>query len=341
MTATDLLFVGAGLVLLIVGGELLVRGAVSTAERFGMSPLLIGITLVGFGTSMPELVTSVQASLAGAPGIAIGNIVGSNIANILLILGISALLAPVAISDGTVRRDGQIMFASALGFCFIGFVLPLDRMVGAIFIAGLAGYLYYAYRQEAGGASSHTAAFEKSEAHDELFEPGANFKVAEASPAASLQLSQSMVAVYLPLVSAIAGLVIIVAGGKLLVDGATGIARHAGISEAVIGLTIVAIGTSLPELVTSVIAALRRHGDVALGNVIGSNIYNILGIAGVTALVAPTAMPPEIVRFDNVVMVAVTAVLLTLIWRGRAVTRVQGGILVACYALYLISLWPT
>ncbi|KUO55742.1 MAG: sodium:calcium antiporter [Alphaproteobacteria bacterium BRH_c36] len=339
MTASDLLFVVAGLVLLIVGGELLVRGAVSMAERFGMSPLLIGITLVGFGTSMPELVTSVQASLIGAPGIAIGNIVGSNIANILLILGVSALLAPIAISDGTVRRDGQIMFASAFVFFLFGFALPLDRLVGAVFIAGLVGYLYYAYRQETAGVSSHTAAFEKSEAHDELFVSGTGPSSAQM-PAASVQASPGLAAAYFPLVGAIAGLVIIVAGGKLLVDGATGIARHAGVSEAVIGLTVVAIGTSLPELVTSVIAALRRHGDVALGNVIGSNIYNILGIGGVTAIVAPTSIPPEIVRFDNPVMIAVSVFLLALIWRGLTISRLQGGALVACYALYLFSLWP-
>jgi cation:H+ antiporter len=318
----------SGLILLIVGGELLVRGASTLAQRLGMSPLLIGLTLVGFGTSTPELVTSVEASLRGSPGIAIGNIVGSNIANILLILGVAALLAPIAVSRQALARDGGIVLASAILFIVIGHLMPLDRLVGAMLIAGLALYLYVAYRQEmAAPPAGHMAPHDKFAAHDEVL-PGA------------LKGGERSGSVWSPLMLAIAGLAVVVLGGKLLVDGAVGFARAAGVSETVIGLTIVAIGTSLPELVTSIIAALRRHGDVALGNILGSNIYNILGIGGATALIAPTVVPPEILRFDGLVMIAVSLMLLVIALTGFRISRAEGAVLLACYALYIHAIWP-
>jgi cation:H+ antiporter len=326
----------SGLVLLVIGGELLVRGAVAVAERLGMSPLLIGLTLVGFGTSTPELVTSVQAALAGSPGIAVGNIVGSNNANILLILGLSALITPVAVQSNALRRDGVFVVTTALMLALISYAFTLDRIAGMLFLGLLATYLTYAYRQErthVADADGHTSAFEKAEAYDELHDGPIRH------PAQVKSWAQRMGLLF-PLGLAIAGLLIVVFGGKLLVDGAIGIARSYGMPEAVIGLTIVAVGTSMPEFVTSVVAALRRHGDVALGNIMGSNIYNILGIGGVTGLISPTVVPAQIVAFDNLVMIGASLALFVFAWSGYRVSRMEGAALLAAYAVYIYSLLP-
>jgi cation:H+ antiporter len=328
----EFLLLLGGLVLLALGGEALVRGAVQLAERMGVSPLLIGLTLVGFGTSTPELVTSVQAALIGAPGIAVGNAVGSNIANILLILGIAALIWPVRVGSMALKRDGVIVLATAVLFALVGFTLPLDRLVGLAFVAGLVAYLVYAWRTERAGADGHPAAFEKAQAfegtHPTLHAGGA---AAPGAGAGALALSLGM---------AIGGLVLVVFGGRLLVDGAVALARNFGIEETVIGLTIVAVGTSMPELVTSLVAAVRRQSDVALGNILGSNIYNILGILGLTALIAPTEVPAQIAWFDSLVMVAVSAVLLAFAWTGLRVGRREGGVLLGGYVLYVWWIWP-
>jgi cation:H+ antiporter len=328
----EFLLLLGGLVLLALGGEALVRGAVQLAERMGVSPLLIGLTLVGFGTSTPELVTSVQAALIGSPGIAVGNAVGSNIANILLILGIAALISPVRVGSMALKRDGVLVLATAAVFALVGFTLPLDRLVGLAFVAGLVGYLVYAWRTERAGADGHPAAFEKAQAfegtHPTLHAAGA---AAPGAGAGALVLALGM---------ALGGLVLVVFGGRLLVDGAVALARNFGIEETVIGLTIVAVGTSMPELVTSLVAAVRRQSDVALGNILGSNIYNILGILGLTALIAPTAVPAQIAWFDNLVMVAVSAALLAFAWTGLRIGRREGGALLAGYLLYVWWIWP-
>jgi cation:H+ antiporter len=332
---SDALLIAAGLVLLVLGGELLVRGSVRVAERMGLSPLVIGLTLVGFGTSTPELVTSVQAALIGSPGIAVGNIVGSNIANILLILGIAALLSPIPVPPAALKRDGALVVATALAFLAVAMTTGLDRLVGVVFVAALAAYLVFAYRQEksapaAAPAGGHSAAYDKGEAFEELLPHR------QTEGAAGGALSGLVV----PLLIAVAGLGIVVFGGGLLVDGAVSLARDFGISETVIGLTIVAVGTSMPELVTSIVAAIRRHGDVALGNVLGSNIYNLLGIGGLTALIAPTPVPDTIVSFDAPVMVAVSVVLFVLCWTGRGLSRGEGAALLAGYGAYLWLIWP-
>lgn len=330
----DVVWLLAGLALLVAGGELLVRGAVGVAERLGMSPLLIGLTLVGFGTSTPELVTSVEAAMIGSPGIAIGNVVGSNIANILLILGASALISPITVASRALARDGILVLVVALAFVGIGFLLPLDRFVGAALLAGLAGYLWLAWLQESrDGADGHTAAYEKAEAFDELHD-GPIRHQEEAKRWAD------RVGLILPLAMAIGGLATVVLGGKLLVDAAVALARNSGISQTIIGLTIVAVGTSLPELVTSLVAAIRKHSDVALGNVMGSNIYNILGIGGATAVLSPTVIPSEIVRFDNLVMAAASLALLVLAYSGRRISRLEGAGLIAGYLAYLYVLLP-
>lgn len=328
-----LLIIG-GLVLLAAGGELLVRGAVQLAERMGVSPLLIGLTLVGFGTSTPELVTSVQAAIIGSPGIAVGNVVGSNIANILLILGLAALISPIAVGSNALKRDGVLVVGVAVLLTVVAFTLPINRIVGLLFLAGLVGYMVYAWRQERAGADGHTAAFEKAEAFENVHSPALHTGGAAAPGSGTAGIAVS-------LALALGGLVLVVLGGRFLVDGSIQLARLLGISETVIGLTIVAVGTSMPEFVTSVIAAIRRQSDVALGNILGSNIYNILGILGVTGLIAPTVVPPEIARFDNFVMVTVSLALLAFAWTGMRIGRREGGALLAGYVLYVWWIWPT
>lgn len=321
-----------GLVLLALGGEFLVRGAVQLAERMGVSPLLIGLTLVGFGTSTPELVTSVQAALVGSSGIAVGNVVGSNIANILLILGLAALISPIAVGSGALNRDGMIVVATAGLLCVVSWTVGLERWVGVVFVLALIAYLVYAWRQERVGTDGHTAAFERAEAFE-----GIHTGLHQAETAAKSGLASVVVS----LAFALGGLVLVVFGGGLLVDGAIALARAFSISETVIGLTIVAVGTSMPELVTSFVAALRRQSDVALGNVLGSNIYNILGIAGTTALIAPTAVPVEIARFDNLIMLGASFLLILVAWTGWRIGRREGTLLLACYGAYVWAIWPT
>ena len=321
-----------GLILLMLGGEMLVRGAVQVANRLGVSPLVIGLTLVGFGTSTPELVTSVQAALSGSPGIAYGNIVGSNIANILLILGIAAIITPIAVSSNALKRDSTIMVLVTVVFAIVAALVPMGLLAGLVFVAALAGYIFAAFWQERGLAAgalddAHGAAFDKSLA------------LQEADPAlkAPSEIGRSA---FLSILIAIAGLALVVLGGNFLVSGAVGLARSFSISETIIGLTIVAIGTSMPELVTSVMAALRKQTEVAFGNVVGSNIYNILGIGGFTALIAPTNVPSEIVRFDNLIMIGASLVLVAFAFTGRRISRREGAVLVAGYAAYVALIWP-
>jgi cation:H+ antiporter len=308
--------IAVGLVLLVVGAELLVRGSVTLARRLGVSSLLIGLTLVGFGTSTPELVASVTGALKGSPGIAVGNVVGSNICNVLLILGASALIYPLATTRQAFKRDGPMLLGVSLLFLAITWYGWLSRPVGAIFIALLAAYIVYTYRTE-------------------KVDPNASGALhsAEAEQVPALSLSWPLATLL-----AVAGIGVLVAGAYLLVDGAIQIARGYGISETIIGLTVVAIGTSLPELATSVVAAMRKEADVAIGNVVGSNIYNILGILGVTALVQPIAMPPEIMAFDIWVMLAAAVLLVVFALSGLRINRWEGGLLLAGYAAYIAYL---
>ncbi len=319
-----------GLVALALGGELLVRGAVQVAERFGVSPLLIGLTLVGFGTSMPELVTSVQAALIGSPGIAVGNIVGSNIANILLILGLSAIMFPIAVGSNALKRDGTLVVLTAVALTVVGLLWTLDRLVGVVFITGLVSYIAFAWRQETVTVNGHTAAYERAEAYEQM-----HASVLHPDPAMAMSRS-----IWVSLGMALAGLVLVVIGGKFLVDGAVTLARGFGISETVIGLTIVAVGTSMPELITAIVAAIRKQSDIALGNILGSNIYNVLGIGGVTALIAPTDVPRQIATFDNPVMVAISVLLLVLARTGWRIGRREGMMLLAGYVGYVWWIWP-
>jgi len=314
-----------GLALLVVGGDLLVRGAVRVAERLGVSPLVIGLTLVGFGTSTPELVTSVQAALSGAPGIAWGNVVGSNIANILLIGGASALLFPIAVAAPALRRDAMVMLVVAAVFAALAALVPMGRAVGAVFVLALVAYTLLAFRQE---RAADGGALHDKESALEALDPGLAPRPARGG------------GLLVPLLLTLAGLALVIGGGAALVRGAVALAQSLAIPETVIGLTIVAVGTSMPELVTSVMAALRRQGDVAFGNIVGSNIINILGIGGVTALIAPVPVPAAIAGFDAPVMLGVTVLMVLVAATGLRVSRREGALLLAGYAAYLALLWP-
>jgi cation:H+ antiporter len=306
----------AGLAALIVGGELLVRGAVQIAERLGMSQMLIGLTIVGFGTSTPELAASVEAALAGSPGIAWGNIVGSNITNALLILGGAAIIAPLAVPRGPLWRDGGIGLLATLLLWAMAYAGVIGAVYGVIALILLAAYLVYAYQSEKIPERAHqTALAEKAEA---------------------LELADSALhrqhAAWVSALILVAGLALIILGGGWLVEGAIDLATLFGLSEAIIGLTIVAIGTSMPELVTSLIAARKGAGDVALGNVLGSNLFNLLFIGGITALVAPSLLPAEIMTFSLPFLVMASLVLLLLAYSHFRLTRWEGALLLLLFA---------
>lgn len=303
----------AGLALLAIGGEGVVRGAVGVARRLGLSELLIGLTLVGFGTSTPELMTSIDAALAGSPGIALGNVVGSNIGNILLILATVVLIRPISVNPAAVGRDGLFVIVVSMALAALAFLFgELNRWVGAAFVTTLALYIVATWLLERRGGPAAEMHQEESHTHD---------------PAPS--------ALWLSLLFAFAGLGLLVWGADLLVEGAISTARVAGISESVIGLTIVAIGTSLPELVATLAAALKGRSDVAFGNIVGSNLYNVLGILGVTALIQPLAIPADIGVVDWAVLIGSACLLLVFAASGRRLTRLEGAILLALYCGYV------
>ncbi|MBX7484080.1 calcium/sodium antiporter [Qipengyuania qiaonensis] len=323
---TAIALVAVGLVLLVAGGELLVRGAVGLAEKAGVSALIIGLVIVGFGTSMPELVTSVEAALAGSPAIAWGNIVGSNIANSLLILGAAALVAPMAIANTNRWRDPGVALGASLVLLLIALFGTGNMVIGGAFVGCLVAYIAWCYREErlAEPDIVHNAPYDRAQAL-EMVDAGLH-------PAVGGWVK--------PLLFTVLGLAVLVGGGRLLVTGAIDLARFAGLTETLIGLTIVAIGTSLPELVTSVIAALKGEAEVAFGNVIGSNIYNILGIGGATMLLAPGAIPVSLLPVDIGLMLAAAAAMLVLaVLRG--VARLPAVALLAIYAAYLAFLITT
>ncbi len=305
----------AGFVLLLGGGEYLVRGAGALALRFGLSHLVVGIIIVGFGTSVPELVASIQAALSGAPGIAMGNVVGSNTANILLILGIGAIIYPVIVSGAAIYRDGVTMVATAALLLFAVWGGQLSTLAGLLFVMLLSAYLVYLIYSDR-KANGEAAA--DGEDDDEL-----------PKPSKSIWFDIAMVA---------GGIAAVVAGGKLLVDGAITVAQAFDVSDEVIGLTLVAIGTSLPELATSIMAALRKHSDIALGNVLGSNVYNILGIAGITALIKPIPVSAHMVKVDIPVMIAVSVALFVLAVVVKRFGKRVGYAFLAGYAAYIYAL---
>ena len=300
----EFVFLLGGLAALFMGGEALVRGSVGIATRLAISPLVIGLTVVGFGTSTPELLVSVDAALRGVPDIAIGNVVGSNIGNILLIVGVTALVWPIRVMGDTLRRDTGIMVVAALVLIPVFWSGQIDRAAGAVMVAGLIGFLLWAYLRP--GSSGDSA----------------------VGPAMPIWQGVLWVAV---------GLAALMVGARFLVDSAVQIARGFGVSEAFIGLTIVAVGTSLPELATSVIAALRRQSEIAIGNIVGSNIFNILGILGVTALITPIPVASRFLAFDLPIMIAASVVLAALLLSRPRLGRGIGIAFLAAYVGYVVA----
>jgi len=306
----------AGLALLAIGGEGVIRGAVGVARRLGLSELLIGLTLVGFGTSAPELMTSVEAALLGSPGIAVGNVFGSNIGNILLILATVVLIRPLTVNPAAVARDGVLVIAVSVALALIAMVFgELNRWIGALLVMALVLYVVAVWRIERRGGAAAEMHKEESHTHDP----------------APQSLWQSAL-------FALAGLGLLVWGADLLVAGAITTARLAGMSETVIGLTIVAIGTSLPELVATLAAALKGRSDVAFGNIVGSNLYNILGILGVTAIIHPIAIPADIGAVDWIVLIGSAVLMMIFAMSGKRITRLEGAVMLAGYAAYMVYL---
>jgi len=303
----------AGIVLLFLGGESLIRGAVAGAKRMGVSPLLTGLVVVGFGTSAPELVVSVDAAIREQPDIAVGNIVGSNIGNILLILGLCAVICPMNVHPLALRRDGVVVVAASLLFIVLAWSGALGRWEAALLLAMLTAYLMWAYWTERNQSL-----------------PEAEMHSAEAEELSAIPSSTAMIIVALVL-----GLIMLIGGSQLLLYGAIGLAQSIGISEAVIGLTIVAVGTSLPEMAVSVIAALRRHADVAVGNILGSNIFNVLGILGISAFLQPLPIAARVSQFDQWIMLGSASILLLFLYTGMRLSRWEGAALLGGYAAYI------
>ncbi len=312
----DVVAVAAGLVLLLGGGEVLVRGSVELAHRLGMSKLVIGLVIVGFGTSMPELLVSLRAALAGTPGIVLGNVIGSNIANVMLVVGTAALIAPL----GGWMRDAvrESMVALAVALALYGLIQNgvISRVEGGLLVLALGAYLATSYWQE------------RRERHVSLHE-------AEAAEFQDLPLRAGWIA---PALVA-SGLATLMLGAELLVGGAVSLARDLGVSEAVIGLSLVAVGTSLPELATAVVASLRGHPEVLLGNVIGSCIFNILAIVGLTAIFSPLDVAARFAQLDGVVMVAALLLMTLLLTLRPAIGRGWGGAMLLGYCAYVAALF--
>ncbi|PHP65570.1 sodium:calcium antiporter [Zhengella mangrovi] len=301
---TEWLFVCAGLVLLFAGGEALVRGAVGLSRRFGVSELVIGLTIVGFGTSTPELLVSLDAALSGESDIALGNVIGSNTANVLLIIGISTLIAPIMAWDRGVRREAMVMAGAALVVAGIALTGTISMAAGIVMLGMLGAFLVAAFRSS-----------RRDHPDTET--------VRETTSVPALLLITAL------------GLAALFGGARLLVDGATTIATSLGVSQAVIGLTIVAVGTSLPELATSLVAAIRGNSAVSLGNIVGSNIFNVFGILGITAIVTPVPVSTAMQQFDIPVMVISALLLLAILRFASRIPRLAGAAMLAGYAVYV------
>lgn len=315
----NIIYLIIGLVLILVGANILTDGASALAKKWGMSDLIVGLTIVAFGTSAPELVISIMSAAEGNSGIAIGNVVGSNIFNICAIIGITALVTPVKVSKGIMRTDIPLVILSALVLLVMGNNILLDgaqaniltRTNGIILLLFFAIFMYHTFN----AAKNPTL----NESDDDV----------DKSPVKEMPLLKSIIWI----VGGLAGLIF---GGDLFVDGASGIASAMGVSDAVIGLTIVAIGTSLPELATSVTAALKGKTAIALGNVIGSNIFNIFLVLGCSATVSPLLFGS--VGNVDLLVLTITSLLFWIfgyVYKERTITRIEGGLLLACYIAYM------
>lgn len=299
------LMLSIGLFLLVYGGNMLVDGSVHVAKKMGLSSLVIGLVLVGFGTSTPELLASLISVYKGSNGIAVGNVVGSNIANILLVLGLAALVHPVQVDIKDFKRDGFVLMLASffvVGATYLGII---NRLMGFVFVLTLIGYVYYCYQTD---KKNH-----QPEVQDEKM------------PILSLPKA---------LLKSILGIALTMLGAKFLIDNAIELARLWGVSEAVIGLTVVAVGTSLPELTASVIASIKKENGVAFGNVVGSNIYNALFILGAVALILPIRVDASM-KMDSIIMLLVAGILTGLAFWKKEFSRTIGALFLCAYAGYL------
>jgi len=312
----NILLACGGLALLVVAGDLLVRGAVAVSLRLGIPALIVSLTIVAFGTSAPEMLIGVTSALEGVPGIALGNVVGSNIANVLLVLGIPALISGLDTRNSDTRRSYLQMIGASVVFIALCFMGPLGIVAGVILLVLLAGMILSALR-EAGKARDKAREIE-----------------AELAEVGDAEIPTWKIAAFL-----VAGLVGLPVGAHLLITGAQGIASAMGVSDEVIGLTLVAVGTSLPELATTVMAAWRRQADVAMGNVIGSNLFNILAIMGVTSFFGPLPIAPSMLTYDLWVMLAASLVLAPFVMWKFNIGRGVGIAFLAAYVAYTISLF--
>lgn len=307
----DIALILLGFALLLFAGDALVKGAVNLAIRLGLPAMIVGLTVVAFGTSAPELLVSVNAVLSGAPGLALGNVVGSNIANILLVLGVPALISAMVV-EREVARDFLTMIAATLLFIVLAFFGPITVPHALVLLAALGLMLADNFRRAR--AHQTDVSVEELEGAD----PGMpGFKIA----------------IYL-----LVGIVGLPLGAQVLVTGAVSIASTLGVSDALIGLTLVAVGTSLPELATTVMAAVRREAGIAIGNIIGSNVFNLLAIIGITALVGPIPVPDSMLQVDLWVMLAASLALAPFIWKGWHITRLWGVVLILLYVGYVAAL---
>ena len=310
-------FLLIGLVILIIAGDIMVRGAAALARHWGVPALIVGLTIVAFGTSAPEMVVGVQAALMGEGDLAAGNVVGSNIANVLLALGLPALILAIPTNMSGVGRNSFIALFAAVLFVLLSFVhSPLLRWQGAILFGGIIAYLIFMFRLAKAGADDPIL--------EEMTE------IDEGEDGLPTNIIKSLIYVVL----GIAGLVI---GGNLIVDNAVFIATEFGVSATIIGLTIVAIGTSLPEIATVVVATYRGHPEVAIGNVLGSNVFNVFAVMGASALAGPILIDKTLMRFDFWVMLLSSLILLLYVLRRQPIGRKTGIVFTLAYAAYLLA----
>ncbi len=312
MALTLVLFV-TGLLILVGGAESLVRGSSALALRLGITPLVIGLTVVAFGTSSPELAVSIESALSGSSSIALGNVIGSNVANIGLILGITAIIRPMSVQPSLLKQQIPLMIVISFVIWAMAADMAITFWDGFILVAGLIGFLLHSYRSS------------KDSPEEE-----------EVLPCEVQSLKDKTWFCILLILIGLAGLI---GGGMLFVRSAVEIAQIYNVDEAIIGLTIVAIGTSMPELATSVVAAIRKESDIAIGNIVGSNIFNILAILGIASLISPLS-GLGFSTADYVVMISFAVILLPMAWSGRTLSRPEGTVLLLGYLSYMAYIWP-
>lgn len=314
----DYILIVTGLLLLFAGGESLVRGSVAISQRLGISAILIGVVVVGFGTSAPELLVSIKASLAGQPDIALGNVVGSNIANTLLILGLAATITPVLCKDKAIHRDALATVAATVVLLGLSHLQMISKLAAGLMLTTLIVYLLYAYKAERKEKQATSSGNLIETAHEHEFKE-----------------FESKLSIRAALLLSLIGIIMLVLGADFLVKGATSVARKFNVSEAVIGLSLVAIGTSLPELATAFAAAIKKNSDVIIGNVLGSNLFNILSILSITALIKPIPITGRIATFDIPLAFSISLLSTLAIFYFQKIGRKLGWLSLIFYFFYI------